>query len=168
MTPADVNNRGIQEVEIITSSMQMGWGLYSSLGNEMVLYKDDDEIQSHVNTNTLRHFLDMSFAIYDHTPHDGEVEENEWDATVYKEDLNNDTCVTLEEYTQVHSCPVAAYLFSHYNHDGDNCLEVSDMSEEFHLIDHSGDNLVSLHEWEQYFLHLTHRLFPHGLPTIGR
>ncbi|XP_052783245.1 uncharacterized protein LOC128219473 [Mya arenaria] len=115
----------------------------------------------------MRHYFDMSFAIYDHTPHNGEVEENEWDATVYKDDLNNDTCVTLEEYTQVHNCPVAAYLFSHYDHDGDKCLDVADMSEEFHAIDDNKDNMVSLHEWEQYFIRLTMRLFPHGLPTIG-
>ncbi|XP_060604709.1 uncharacterized protein LOC132757447 [Ruditapes philippinarum] len=114
-----------------------------------------------INTNEQRHYLDMSFARYDHSPKDGSVMEVEWDATIYREDVNNDTCVTLAEYLSVHSCPVASTLYAHYDHDSDGCLNTADMSQEFHMIDHSHDNVVSLHEWEQYFLHLTKKLFPH-------
>lgn len=52
--------------------------------------------------------------------------------------FTDDTCVTLQEYLSVHSCPVADQLFAHYDHNSDGCLKIADMSEEFHLIDHSG------------------------------
>ncbi|KAH3805938.1 uncharacterized protein LOC127835285 [Dreissena polymorpha] len=123
-----------------------------------------------INTQDIRRYMDVSFAHYDHSPLDGLVEENEWDATIYREDLNNDTCVTLQEYLAVHTCPQAAALYHHYDHNSDSCLKVADMSQEFHLIDHSGDNVVSLHEWELYFQHLTQKLFGHLIhgPGSGR
>jgi hypothetical protein len=49
----------------------------------------------------------------------------------------DDTCVTLAEYLSVHSCPVASTLYAHYDHDSDGCLNTADMSQEFHMIDHS-------------------------------
>ncbi|KAH3805954.1 uncharacterized protein LOC127834734 [Dreissena polymorpha] len=118
----------------------------------------------------IRKYMDVSFATYDHSPLDGLVEENEWDATISREDLDHDTCVTLKEYLVVHTCPKAADLFRHYDHNNDSCLKVADMSEEFHLIDHSGDNVVSLQEWEQYFFQLTNKLFAHLFqgPGVGR
>lgn len=39
--------------------------------------------------NDLRRYMDISFARYDHDPNDGLVLENEWDATIYREDANS-------------------------------------------------------------------------------
>ncbi|KAH3805939.1 uncharacterized protein LOC127834733 isoform X1 [Dreissena polymorpha] len=113
----------------------------------------------------LKQLVDARFSRLDHSPTDGVVTENEWDVLLTREDLNNDTCVSLTEYEQASPAmptTMATTMFHHFDHDADGCLKVSDLSAEFHLVDHNGDNSVSLHEWEQYFTHLITKLFGHG------
>ncbi|KAL4226648.1 hypothetical protein ACF0H5_014629 [Mactra antiquata] len=117
-------------------------------------------VRGQFDTSVMRHYLDLSFARYDHTPMDGVIEEVEWDSTVYKDDANNDTCVNVIEYANAHTCPKKLDLFHHYDHNQDSCLKVGDLSEEFHSIDFNNDNIVSLKEWEDYFIQLTRHLFP--------
>lgn len=60
---------------------------------------------------------------------------------------SEDGCVSHQEYLDAHSNQpqeVADKMYYHFENDGDNCLNVQDMQEEFHLIDHDSKLILYL------------------------
>lgn len=113
----------------------------------------------------LRVLVEKAFGRLDHNPKDGIVEEAEWDVLIENEDLDNNTCVDLAEYTKARPqlpVEITTKIFHHFDQDSDNCLTLNDMQADYHVIDHNNDNTVSMHEWDQYFTHLVTQLFGHG------
>lgn len=52
--------------------------------------------------------------------------------------------MSLQEYEAAHQrmpVEVSRTLYQHYDVDKNQCLDVSDMQAEFHLVDHNGNNV---------------------------
>ena len=58
----------------------------------------------------------------------------------------DDLCINITEFMaarQQMPAAVAQPLFDHLDHDNNDCITLTDMSAEFHLVDHNGENTLS-------------------------
>ncbi|XP_052236143.1 uncharacterized protein LOC127847936 isoform X15 [Dreissena polymorpha] len=86
--------------------------------------------------------VDGGFARMDNMPQDGKITTAEFDYIITLDDKNNDTCVSFAEYhnaeTQALFFEINQKMYSHFDPDNDDCLDIDEMNAEFHKIDKIG------------------------------
>merc|ERR1712179_96261 len=111
--------------------------------------------------------VDDGFARLDTMPQDDMITTQEFDYIVDLDDKNNDSCVSFAEFhnqeTQELFVEINQKMYSHFDPDNDDCLDVDEMNAEFHKIDRDTNGLLDKHEYEHYYTTLLKHLFPcHG------
>ncbi|XP_052236132.1 uncharacterized protein LOC127847936 isoform X5 [Dreissena polymorpha] len=111
--------------------------------------------------------VDGGFARMDNMPQDGKITTAEFDYIITLDDKNNDTCVSFAEYhnaeTQALFFEINQKMYSHFDPDNDDCLDIDEMNAEFHKIDKNADGLLEKPEFEHYYTTILRQLFPcHG------
>ncbi|XP_045202121.2 uncharacterized protein LOC123555588 [Mercenaria mercenaria] len=124
---------------------------------------------SHIPLNLMTEFnndIEKEFQQTD-LNNNGILDLQEFETQLQQQDLNNDGCISFIEFNRVRRSNPLMFtwaMFNHFDHNQDDCLEITDEIEEFSEIDiNPKDNELTLKELESYY----DQLYETFAPMLG-
>ncbi|XP_053381238.1 uncharacterized protein LOC123554625 isoform X2 [Mercenaria mercenaria] len=112
--------------------------------------------------------MDGSFKNVDRDT-DGIIERYEFDNLVIIADKDNNGCMTLEEYKNFSAGgpEIASRIYKHFDTSNTNCLRVDDVSSQFDIMDADNNGMVTMAEFQKYYVNLLQSLFHVTILPVG-